>query len=344
LSDAAAREGVRRTLAAGGRRLRAQRFLAELPLLLCAGLAGPVLVLLLSETGLRSGLAWLTPPLAAAALLWRALRPLPDARVAAWLDRRAGLADTLTTACWFLDNPPDDPWVRHQRRLAAEAGGELELGRLVSLRVPLVPAASSAVLALVVALGWALDGGAPPPGGAAVVAADAAAGSARTEPEESETAAGAELGRDALHDGLPVAADLEALAEELREGMSEELQERLRELAREVAAQRPPEGDASSGEGGGEAAAGEPASPEEMAAALSEAAEAAQRGDREAAADALEEAAEGARDERAADPEAPGQGQAGEQDPDAAKAPADAGVRWSLDALDAEGEEAEPGS
>ena len=342
MSDAGARASVRRTLSRAARRLRARRLLAELPFALCAGLAGPVLSLLLPPGAPRTGLALATPVLAAAWLGWRGLPAVSPARAAAWLDRRAALADSLTTACWFLDQPRDDAWVQHQRELAAASSRGLDLAELVPLRVAPGPALLAAALALVVILGWRT--GAPASSGSATArVADDEAGP-RRDPEQPRAEGRPEAGRDPVPQALPLPADLEALAEQLRAGLGEEARERLRELARRAEARRPPDADsAASGAGSADAASGttlsgEELSGEELAAALAEAAEAMQRGDQEAAAQALEEAAEAAGAERQQRQQAPEEGalprQASAQDEAAARAPADAGVRWSLDALD----------
>jgi len=336
LSDAGARESVRRILARAARRLRAQRLLADMAPALCAGLAGPALGLLLPAGAARGALALATPVLAFAWLTWRTLRPLPARSAAAWLDRRAGLADALTTACWFLDRDPDDAWVEHQRERAAETARELDLRELVSLRVPPGPALLAAGLAAVVVFGWLRGEAHTRRGGTAAAVADAGVPAPRAEPDEAAIEDGAEAGRDAVPQARPAPADLDALAEELRAGLTEEALERLRELARQAEARRPPGADAATGEGAAEDAAGPSLDAEALASALAEASEAAQRGDEEAAAKALEEASEAAGGpQQRQDPEAPGQPrQASAADQTEAQAPADAGVRWSLDALD----------
>jgi hypothetical protein len=344
LSDTGTRESVRRTLSQAARRLRAQRLLAGLGPALCAGLAGPAVALLLPAGPGRIALAFATPFGATAWLWWRARRPLPAQQTAAWLDHRAGLADALTTACWFLDREPDDAWARHQRQLAVEATRDLDLRRLVPLRVAPGPLLLAAALASIAVLGW--RGEAPlrrsgvtgPAGEGAAPAPERERGEPRAEPD-------AEAGRDSLPDLPPAPADLAALAEELRAALGEEAREKLRELARRAEALRPPEADAAaSGGGRAEDASGQGADAEELAAALAQAAAAVERGDAEAAARVLEDAAEAAQDaarqrpQQPPEPGAPGQRQATAADE--APPPADAGVRWALDALDPQGLEA----
>ncbi|MDP1571439.1 MAG: hypothetical protein Q8L86_15695, partial [Vicinamibacterales bacterium] len=101
---------------------------------------------------LGSALALVPPAVAAVRAARRQTDPLAGA---AELDRAAALNDTLTTATWFADTPPDDSiWIEAQHARAAEAAAALDVDALVPVAPPLRLRQAAAALAvlLVVAL------------------------------------------------------------------------------------------------------------------------------------------------------------------------------------------------
>jgi hypothetical protein len=168
--------------------------------------------------------------------LWRTLQKGTLEQAAAQVDTKAGLADELKTAYWFITHPRTSDWIDVQIRRASKRASGLNIDRLYPRVIPATSYLAAALLALLIGLNFL-----PLPWNHNWVYLQAAPAFSLTDAERNFLAQAQQLlAKIDLLDKGDLAARIEEIMKELQEGKidvaeaSKELEEIQKRLGTKV--------------------------------------------------------------------------------------------------------------